>query len=288
MPSTSNESPVPLLLKDPALLGFVQESLRGLGCRPIAFQSLPELLSRLQEPGPVRMVLIEAEAVELDPAEEPSPGGLAGIAGVAPLLILGRGCSSAQIIRCLGLGAMRFLPLGEELGPLVTRLRRLLEEIEGGPLQLGELGTLRDDDGRVWSELLVPSRQESLDRFQDYCQALVAERLGSDARNELRIAIQELGQNAVEWGSLMKETGWLRMALCMGPDRICIRITDEGPGFDPSSLPDSTLDPYSVIADRELVGKRPGGFGLTLVRKIVDELRFNERGNVVTLEKRFR
>lgn len=54
-------------------------------------------------------------------------------------------------------------------------------------------------------------------------------------------------------------------------------IRDEGSGFDPDSLP----DPFS----KESVA-RPSGRGLTLIRAFMDEVRFNDLGNEITLFKR--
>jgi CheY-like chemotaxis protein len=54
-------------------------------------------------------------------------------------------------------------------------------------------------------------------------------------------------------------------------------IRDEGPGFDPSTLPDAT-DPANL--------ERPCGRGLLLMRTFMDEVHFNEKGNEVTLVKR--
>ncbi|AKT36038.1 ATP-binding response regulator [Chondromyces crocatus] len=56
-------------------------------------------------------------------------------------------------------------------------------------------------------------------------------------------------------------------------------ITDEGPGFDPSTLP----DPF----DLENLEK-PSGRGLLLVRTFMDEVTHNERGNEITLRLRRR
>ncbi|MBC7818333.1 MAG: ATP-binding protein [Planctomycetaceae bacterium] len=54
-------------------------------------------------------------------------------------------------------------------------------------------------------------------------------------------------------------------------------IRDDGPGFDP----DSQSDPFS---DQAVA--RPSGRGLTLIRAFMDEVRFNDRGNEITLFKR--
>jgi CheY-like chemotaxis protein/anti-sigma regulatory factor (Ser/Thr protein kinase) len=56
-----------------------------------------------------------------------------------------------------------------------------------------------------------------------------------------------------------------------------ISIRDEGPGFDPSSLPDPT-DPANI--------ESLGGRGVMLMRTFMDEVKFNEHGNQVTLVKR--
>lgn len=54
-------------------------------------------------------------------------------------------------------------------------------------------------------------------------------------------------------------------------------IRDEGRGFDPSTLPDPT-DVTNL--------DRPHGRGIMLMRTFMDEVRFNESGNEVTLVKR--
>ena len=54
-------------------------------------------------------------------------------------------------------------------------------------------------------------------------------------------------------------------------------IRDEGPGFDPSEIPDATA-PANL--------ERPCGRGLLLMRTFMDTVDFNDRGNKVTLTKR--
>jgi anti-sigma regulatory factor (Ser/Thr protein kinase) len=142
-----------------------------------------------------------------------------------------------------------------------------------------------DDEG--WVELTAPSRQEYLDRFHAFCDTLIASRLDERAKNELKIAVQELGQNAIEWGNALDAESRIRLSYRLLEDRILIRIADEGVGFDPATVPDPTIDPIALIEARETVGKRPGGFGIHLARRVMDTVNYNERGNVVTMEKRF-
>ena len=138
-----------------------------------------------------------------------------------------------------------------------------------------------------WVELNAPSRQEYLDRFQDFCDMLLASRLPEKARNELKIAVQELGQNAIEWGNKLDRESKIKVAWKLLSDRILIRIEDEGAGFDPRMVPDPTIDPIGIITEREKHGKRPGGFGIHLARSVMDRVTYNDRGNVVLMEKRF-
>jgi CheY-like chemotaxis protein/anti-sigma regulatory factor (Ser/Thr protein kinase) len=56
-----------------------------------------------------------------------------------------------------------------------------------------------------------------------------------------------------------------------------VTIRDEGPGFDPSTLPDPT-DPANL--------GRIGGRGLLLIRTFMDSVTHNQSGNEITLVKR--
>jgi anti-sigma regulatory factor (Ser/Thr protein kinase) len=61
--------------------------------------------------------------------------------------------------------------------------------------------------------------------------------------------------------------------------RDCVEyvIRDEGPGFDPTKLPDPT-DPVNL--------ERPCGRGLLLMRTFMDAVKYNKTGNQVTMSKR--
>jgi anti-sigma regulatory factor (Ser/Thr protein kinase) len=59
-------------------------------------------------------------------------------------------------------------------------------------------------------------------------------------------------------------------------DRAMFVIRDEGPGFDPTKLPDP-LDPECF--------DKAGGRGILLMRTFMSEVRFNSTGNEVTLIK---
>lgn len=116
-------------------------------------------------------------------------------------------------------------------------------------------------------------------------------------------ALHEVLVNAIEHGNLelssdLRETGDRRAYLQLAEERrqqppyrdrrVHITVTcshekavyvvrDEGPGFDPSLLPDPT-DPANL--------ERSTGRGLLLIRTFMDEVSFNQAGNEITMVKR--
>ena len=60
-------------------------------------------------------------------------------------------------------------------------------------------------------------------------------------------------------------------------DAACFVVTDEGRGFDVGSVPDPTL-PENL--------EQPSGRGIFLMKTFLDDVRYNEAGNQVTLLKR--
>jgi CheY-like chemotaxis protein/anti-sigma regulatory factor (Ser/Thr protein kinase) len=63
----------------------------------------------------------------------------------------------------------------------------------------------------------------------------------------------------------------------LSPQQARIVMRDQGPGFDPASLPDPT-DPENLL--------RVHGRGILLMRTFMDSVEFNDKGNEVTMIKR--
>lgn len=101
------------------------------------------------------------------------------------------------------------------------------------------------------------------------CQA-VARRL----RLNFRVGLTEALSNAMIYGNGRDPSKRVRVEVLLRSDCLTARVTDQGPGFDPSCVPDPTTAPHL---------HRVGGRGLFLMRELMDEVRFNEQGNSVTL-----
>lgn len=90
----------------------------------------------------------------------------------------------------------------------------------------------------------------------------------------LRVAVTEALANAVLYGNERDPEKRVRMNVSLTPARVSVRVEDEGSGFDPDRVPDPTL-PANI--------HRAGGRGVFLIRQLMDEVHFNDRGNAVCL-----
>ena len=92
----------------------------------------------------------------------------------------------------------------------------------------------------------------------------------------VHLAVDEALVNAVLHGNARDETKCVRFCCRLSPRKVRVEIIDEGPGFDPDSLPDPT--------DAEHLN-RPGGRGVLLMRSFMSHVEFRNSGNHVILEK---
>lgn len=89
----------------------------------------------------------------------------------------------------------------------------------------------------------------------------------------------------MEWGNRFSPDKRLHVSYCLFDDRVVIKVEDEGEGFTPKSVPDPTANPVKTMQDRQNAGKRPGGYGVFLIQRLVDDIVYNEKGNAVLLIK---
>ena len=93
-------------------------------------------------------------------------------------------------------------------------------------------------------------------------------------RFAVRLALEEAVANAVKHGHQGDPAKRVRVCYQVRPDRVLVEVEDQGAGFDPRRVPDPR-DPENL--------DKPSGRGLLLMRSYTTWLRFNARGNRVTL-----
>lgn len=93
-------------------------------------------------------------------------------------------------------------------------------------------------------------------------------------RLNFRVGLTEAIANAMLYGNCRDPRKRVRVEARVAADEMLVQVSDEGRGFDP----DKVMDPTSP-ANR----LRAGGRGIFLIRKLMDRVEFNERGNSITM-----
>jgi anti-sigma regulatory factor (Ser/Thr protein kinase) len=172
------------------------------------------------------------------------------------------------------------------------------------PLDYGEIATMAGNAllAKGWNDgIQVLSGAEHWLTLRVSCHLLTAERLvrfmtelqsplPSSERDLLIAAFREMLINAMEHGAGFDPDKVIEVTAARTARAIVYHLRDPGSGFRPGDLKHTTAtsQPEAVIATamhRAELGLRPGGFGMLIVRQIVDEVVYNERGNEVLLIK---
>ncbi len=93
----------------------------------------------------------------------------------------------------------------------------------------------------------------------------------------LRTALAEALGNAIRYGTGENPDRVVRVRVELGRGFVRIHVVDDGRGFDTSRLPDPT---HPDNLEREY------GRGLFVIRHLVDDVAFNEKGNGICLTLR--
>ncbi len=140
-----------------------------------------------------------------------------------------------------------------------------------------------------WIELLVPCDLESADRIRSFMAGLLSS-IPENVRESIAQAFRELLLNAIEWGGQLDPQRKVRISCLRARRMLLYRIADPGPGFRMEEVRHAAFNnpegaPTEHMRVREELKLRPGGFGILLVKSIVDELLFNEAHNEVVFVK---
>lgn len=192
--------------------------------------------------------------------------------------------SERAMVDCMNDGAARFIIKPFTVEELARAVSSSIHE-RRKPSVPGTQDLVVQSGVRDWVEITAPSRQEHLERLENFIDALYGTRLEESAKEDIKIAISEIASNAMEWGNRQDERRRVRVSYCLFPQEIVFKIEDEGEGFNPAGVPDPSGNPVEHVMDRTRQGKRVGGYGLHIVRKVMDKLVYSDKGNVVIMSK---
>ena len=114
--------------------------------------------------------------------------------------------------------------------------------------------------------------EEAVELVTRHC--LAGHRATKTIRFKLQVVLSEALANAILRGNQEALDKWVEVRAELRTDLIRVYVTDEGPGFDPTAVPEP-IQPDQL--------DEAGGRGLFLIRKLVDGVQFNEQGNSICM-----
>jgi serine/threonine-protein kinase RsbW len=127
-------------------------------------------------------------------------------------------------------------------------------------------------------EFELPSALSLMHIVLEYLMKRV-ERLGviKPEQSNLFVALDEAFVNAVKHGNKFDAAKLVRISADVSKLEARFTIEDEGEGFDVNSIPDP-LDPQNLF--------KTSGRGVLFIYNIMDEVKYNDRGNRLTMVKK--
>ena len=143
-----------------------------------------------------------------------------------------------------------------------------------------------------WVSLRVDCRRLTAERLVRFLSELARD-VPDVTRDELLGAFREIVLNAMEHGAGFAPDQVIDVIAIRTERAIVYYVKDPGPGFSLDTLPHAAIsnppdDPLAHVEKRTELGLRPGGFGLLIASRVVDELLHSEKANEVVLIKHTR
>jgi anti-sigma regulatory factor (Ser/Thr protein kinase)/ActR/RegA family two-component response regulator len=142
-----------------------------------------------------------------------------------------------------------------------------------------------------WIRLRVRCEIRTADRLVQFLNEIAE--LPPAEREQVATAFREMLTNAIEHGGQLDPSKHIEIEYIRAKHMVSCHIADPGLGFTLDEIPHAAIanpddQPTHHIELREELGIRPGGYGILMAQKLVDELIYNQEGNEVLLVKYLR
>ena len=129
---------------------------------------------------------------------------------------------------------------------------------------------------KILKRLRIESRMTNL-RVVENAVDEITNQLGikQDNYGKILVATLEAVNNAITHGNKENPEKFVDLEISIKGNEMSVKVTDEGKGFDPTTIPDPTM-PENI---EELSGR-----GVFLMTKLADSIYFNDKGNSVTMK----
>src|SRR5271165_1912539 len=228
------------------------------------------------------------DVVLAGPAGEPADklklvDAAGGGVGGPRVIVFGDGNSPSEVVSAMRHGAFSFFSRPF----LPSSVREMILKALAAPASPPSMGLISASPN--WLIVRLQCDPMTVDRLIQFVRELKAG-LTEELREQLTTAFREMLLNAAEHGCQFDESKQLEISFARTARLVLYQIRDPGPGFAVESMEHAAVgnpvgQPFRHVEYRNSHGMRPGGFGILLARKIVDEMLYNERGNEVLLIK---
>jgi DNA-binding NarL/FixJ family response regulator len=139
-----------------------------------------------------------------------------------------------------------------------------------------------------WIRLVASCDLRTADRLLQFMHEVAD--LPESESDAVATAFREILMNAIEHGGHFRSDQYVEISYVRAKHMVMCRVKDPGQGFALDEIKHAAIanpedDPIRHMAYREAQGLRPGGYGVLLVQKLVDELIYDQKGNAVMLVK---
>ena len=133
------------------------------------------------------------------------------------------------------------------------------------------------NDTQIMENIKFPSEEKYIrETSTKILEGLSQYGLDEDTIFDIKLCIEEAVRNAIVHVNKLDKKLWVKINYWVEGGKINIEIEDEGNGFKAESLPDPTSGSNLL---------KGSGRGVYLIKKLMDEVRFNASGNKITMVK---
>jgi anti-sigma regulatory factor (Ser/Thr protein kinase) len=142
---------------------------------------------------------------------------------------------------------------------------------------------------RDWIELRVECHLLTAERLVNFMNELAGD-ITNPQRSDLITAFREVLLNAMEHGAGFQSEKIVEVSAIRTARSIVYYYRDPGTGFQLEGLRHAAVsnpqdNPLQHLEYRAAQGMRPGGFGILITKRLVDQIIYSELGNEVILIK---
>ncbi len=122
------------------------------------------------------------------------------------------------------------------------------------------------------TEIVISSSTDNLSSVRDFIEFHGRELdLSSKEIAHIILAVDEACTNIIKHAYQDSKVGKIKIKIDKKKDKLSVKLTDKGLHFDPSIIPDPNVEESQKM-------KKGGGLGMFLMKKIMDEVKYNAKG----------